>query len=271
VAAISSRHNPRFRDALALRDARDRRRLGRLLVDGAREVRRALEAGVTVREAWVAAERLDPQAHAAVLALEGAGVDVVPATPDLVDRLAFGQRHEGLVAVVDAPPARLADLRPTDDPLLVVLDGVEKPGNVGAVVRSADGAGADAVILADPLSDPWNPNAVRASLGTVFGVPLAVCPAAEALDWLRQHGVAIVTARVDGTLDYDRVDMTGPTALVLGSEARGLEAAWSGPDITTVRIPMLGRADSLNVSVTAAILLYEARRQRRAARGAVGA
>jgi TrmH family RNA methyltransferase len=271
VATISSRHNPRFRDALALRESRERRRRGWLLVDGAREIRRALEAGVHLREAWVAPERLDPEGHAAALSLERAGVELVSAAPDLLERLAFGQRDEGLVAVAEVPPARLADLGLPDDPLVVVLDGVEKPGNVGAVVRSADGAGADAVILADPASDPWNPNAVRASLGTVFGVPLAVCPAAEALAWLRQHGIAVVTARVDGTLDYDRVDMTGPTALVLGSEAWGLEAAWTGPDITTVRIPMLGHADSLNVSVTAAILLYEARRQRRALRGPIGA
>jgi TrmH family RNA methyltransferase len=147
---------------------------------------------------------------------------------------------------------------------VAVVEGVEKPGNLGALLRSADGAGVDAVIVSDPVSDVWNPNAVRASLGTIFSLPLAVCDAAEAASFLRERGVGIVAARVDAAVDYDEVDLSGALAIVVGAEATGLTDAWSGPDVTAVRIPMLGLADSLNVSVSAAVLLYEARRQRRA-------
>ena len=140
--------------------------------------------------------------------------------------------------------------------------GVEKPGNLGAVLRSADGAGVDAVIAASPRTDLFNPNAIRASAGTVFTVPLAAAPTSEVLHWLRDRGLRIVAARVDAERLYTDVDLTGPIALVLGAEAEGLGGAWAADDIEAVRLPMLGVADSLNVSVSAAILFYEARRQR---------
>ena len=145
------------------------------------------------------------------------------------------------------------------------MERVEKPGNLGALLRSADGAGVDAVIAADPVSDIWNPNAIRASLGTIFSTPVAACSSSEALAFLRAHEVTVLAARVEGGVDYDAVDMSGPVALVVGAETTGLSAAWSGEGVTPVRIPMLGLADSLNVSASAAVLFYEARRQRRAA------
>ncbi len=163
------------------------------------------------------------------------------------------------------PPTDLAQLALPEHPLVAVVERVEKPGNLGALLRSADGAGVDAVIVADPLCDPWNPNTIRASLGTCFGMPLAVCAADEAVAWLRRQGVRILAARVDGTLDYDLADLTGRAAIVVGAETTGLGEAWSGDDVTALRIPMLGMADSLNVSASAAVLFYEARRQRRAA------
>ncbi len=148
---------------------------------------------------------------------------------------------------------------------MVVLEGVEKPGNLGAVLRSADGAGADAVVAADPRTDLFNPNAVRASLGTIFAVPLAAGASPEVRDTLLAAGIRLVIARVDAAAPYTDVDLTGGIAIVLGSEAEGLGAAWDHPAVTAVRLPMLGVADSLNVSTAAAVLLYEARRQRGAA------
>ena len=144
------------------------------------------------------------------------------------------------------------------------MERVEKPGNLGALLRSADGAGVDAVIVADAVSDIWNPNAIRASLGTIFSLPLAACSSAEALAFLRSNDIAILTARVGAELDYDQADLTGPVALVVGAETSGLTEAWAGEGVTPVSIPMLGLADSLNVSASAAVLFYEARRQRRA-------
>ncbi len=264
---LTSAANPRFRAAVALRDRRDRVRTGRLLVDGAREVARALDAGVTLVEAFVAAGPApDPDVAAVAARAAALGVPLVPIAPELLARLAYGERASGIVAVATAPGTSLSALGlPDVAPLVGVLEDVEKPGNLGAVCRSADGAGLDALIAARgsaAAADPWNPNAVRASLGTVFTLPMAVAATADVLAWLRDRGLRVVAARVDGSVDYTDVDLTGPVALVLGSEARGLTAEWSGSDVIAVRLPMRGRVDSLNVAAAAAILFYEARRQR---------
>jgi TrmH family RNA methyltransferase len=192
-------------------------------------------------------------------------VPLVPVAPKLLGMLAYGERASGIVAVATAPDTSLPALQLSlPAPLVGILEDVEKPGNLGAVCRSADGAGLDALIAAGSAGsvDPWNPNAVRASLGTVFTLAVAVATTADVLAWLRENGLRIVAARVDGSVPYTEVDMAGPVALVLGSEARGLTDAWSGSDVTAVRLPMHGRADSLNVAAAAAILFYEARRQR---------
>ncbi len=160
------------------------------------------------------------------------------------------------------PDVSLGALHLPGDPLVIVLEGVEKPGNLGAVLRSADGAGADAVIVADPRTDLFNPNAVRASLGSIFTVPLAAGSSTEVRNHLAAAGLRVVAARVDGAITYTEVDLRGPLAIVLGSEADGLTGAWADEGVVAVRLPMLGVADSLNVSIAAAVLLYEARRQR---------
>jgi RNA methyltransferase, TrmH family len=265
--ALTSAANPRLRAAAALRDRRDRVRTGRLLVDGAREVARALDAGVTLVEAFVAADRAsDAELDDVVTRAAGLGVPIVEVAAGLLERLAYGERASGIVAVAIAPAASLGALRlAAAAPLVGVVEDVEKPGNLGAICRSAEGAGLDALIAAGGTAspaDPWNPNTVRASLGTVFTLPLAVAPTGEVLAWLRDRGLRIVAARVDGSVPYTHADLRGPVALVLGSEAHGLGADWSGDDVTAVRLPMRGRADSLNVSAAAAVLFYEARRQR---------
>ena len=158
--------------------------------------------------------------------------------------------------------ARQQGARQQGAPLIMVLEGVEKPGNLGAVLRSADAAGADAVIVCDPLTDLWNPNLIRASIGAVFTVPTVCCSSAEAIAWLKAHGIRILTAQLQDSSVYYDADMTGPTAIVMGTEATGLTDPWRQAADAHVLIPMLGRLDSLNVSVSAAILLYEAVRQR---------
>jgi TrmH family RNA methyltransferase len=260
---LTSLANPRIKAAAALRRRRERERAGLTLVDGARELRRALDAGVIVAEAFVCETLLaGPDARLALDGLRARQVPLVPVSEAVFDKVAFGQRAEGLVAVVRIPSTALGDLVLHEAPLLVVLEAVEKPGNLGAILRSADGAGADAVVVASARTDLFNPNAIRASAGTIFSLPLASGTTAETLDWLATGGLRVVAARVDAARIYSDVDLTGPLALVLGAEADGLSDAWHGPRVEAVRIPMLGRADSLNVSVSAAILLYEARRQR---------
>jgi RNA methyltransferase, TrmH family len=259
---VSSTRNPRVRAALELRDRRERDRSGRTLVDGVRELGRALDAGVNVSDLFAtpaAAER----ARELVDRARAAGASVILADERVIGRLAYGDRSEGVVAVIGVPDATLDALRLPADALVVVLEGVEKPGNVGAVLRTADAVAASAVIAADPRTDLFNPNTIRASLGTVFSVPVATAASAEVLAWLARTGVRIVAASVDGELDYVDADLCGRVAIVLGSEAAGLSDAWGGAGVMTVRLPMLGTADSLNVSITAAVLLFEARRQRR--------
>jgi TrmH family RNA methyltransferase len=260
---IVSPGNPRIKAAAALRDRGVRGTTGLTLVDGARELRRALDAGVEVVEAYVVETRLaGPDARAALDGLAAAGVEVIPVSDAALSRLAFGDRNEGLVAVLRPPVRSLDEVHLGPDPLIAVIEDVQKPGNVGAVLRSADGAGADAVIAAAAGTDLANPNVIRASAGTVFSMPTAAAEPAAVIDWLRAQSVRIVAARVDAATAYTDVDLTGPLAIVLGSEADGLSAAWQAPGIEGIRLPMHGIADSLNVSVSAAILLYEARRQR---------
>jgi RNA methyltransferase, TrmH family len=269
TGAITSAANPRVRAALALRNRAGRTDAGRLLVDGGREVGRALDAGCLIVEAFVSAEPRDPQAIAVIARLAAAGVPLVAVGGAAETRLAYGDRRSEVVAVVAMPRLDLAHLSATlegvADPLLVVVEDAEKPGNLGAIARSADGAGATALIAATeqgPAADPWNPNAVRASVGTVLSLPLAVAPTGEVIAWLRDRRVRILAARVQAAVEYHAVDLRGPLAIAVGSEAHGLGEAWLAEDVTAVRLPMHGRADSLNVSATAAVLLYEARRQR---------
>ena len=260
---ISSPANPRVKAAVRLRDRREREETGLTLVDGGRELLRALARSVEVDHAFVSTELVvGADASAALDALQRVGASLIEVSPAVLAKVAFGDRSDGLVAVIRTPPVALEGLAPGTHPLIAVVESVEKPGNLGAIMRTADAVGASAVIAADPRTDVFNPNAIRASVGTIFSVPLAVATASQVLDWLVGHGGTAVAARVDAPQAYGDVDLGGPIAIVLGSEAGGLTSTWNDPRVRPVRIPMLGAADSLNVSVAAAILLFEARRQR---------
>jgi TrmH family RNA methyltransferase len=258
---ITSSHNPRLKAAARLRDRRDRVREGRFLIDGQREIERALTSKVVIAEAFInePADNLTELVHQ----LRQHGASILLTAPGPFEKLAFGERDEGIVAVALTPQTSLANFILPPNPLVAVLEGIEKPGNVGAVLRTADAAGVSAVIVADGGTDLYNPNAIRASLGAIFSVPVCAATSAEALTWLKQRGLAIFAARVDGAIDYSSASYRGPSAFVLGSEAQGLSDVWSGPEVTSISLPMHGVVDSLNVSATAAILFYEAARQRR--------
>jgi len=261
---ITSLTNPRIKAAVRLRDRRERDATGLTIVDGAREILRALDAGARVEAAFVAAELIrSPDASLVADRLRGRA-GAIEVSPEVLAKVAFGERSDGIVGVGATPTGTLADLALAPDALVVVIEAVEKPGNLGAVLRSADGAGASAVVVADPLTDPFNPNAIRASLGTIFAIPVVTATAVETLAWLAEHGIRPVAAVVDAAVRYVDADLTGPVAIVLGSEAAGLSGVWSDPRVAAVSIPMSGMADSLNVSTAAAILLYEAVRQRTA-------
>jgi TrmH family RNA methyltransferase len=259
---ITSLTNPRVKAAVRLRDRAERDLTGLTIVDGAREILRALDAGVHVEQAFVATELLRSADGLAVADRLRHRPTTLEVSPAVLARVAFGQRSDGVVAIITTPTGTLDDLVVPDDPLVVVAESVEKPGNLGAIIRTADGAGATAVIAADARTDLFNPNAIRASLGTIFAVPVISAATPAVLDWLMDHGIRAVAARPNATLAYTDADLAGPLAIVLGSEADGLGEGWTDPRIEPVGIPMRGIADSLNVSIAAAVLLYEARRQR---------
>ncbi len=248
---LFSPQNPKIRELLALeKESRERKARGLFVVEGRREFERAVAAGfepvtVFVREGEA----------------ETASADFV-VTSRLYEKIAYRGGTEGIVAILKARKTSLAQLHLSPAPLILVLESVEKPGNLGAVLRSADAAGVDAVLVCDPLTDLYNPNLVRASLGAVFSVPVVACTSEAACVWLKAHGIAILTAQLQDSERYYETDMVRPTALVFGTEDKGLSDFWREQADAHIRIPMAGMMDSLNVSVSAAVLAFEAVRQR---------
>ena len=264
---ITSLQNQRVKNAAKLRQGRARKKQGRIIIDGLREIACAVQAGVEMSEVFACSAYCKTEfAKQLLRRLSDRKVEILELLPAVMDKLAFGNRRDGVVAVARAPTTTLTDLRLPTKPLVVVLEGVEKPGNVGAVIRTADGAGADAVVICDGGTDLFNPNAIRASLGTIFSRPVATATTEEAVQWVTRLADRILVARVDAQTDYASIDYTGAIAIVLGSEAVGLTDAWRGDQALGIRLPMHGTADSLNVSSAAAVLLYEAQRARTAGR-----
>ncbi len=278
VETITSAQNPKIKNLLLLQEkSKARREQGLFVVEGRRELEHCLEAGFQVRTLFICPElagndalpgaftRTGPRSGAEGRASSPATDPLVIEIPEnLYRKVAYRESTEGIIAEVECKERRLEDLALTEHPLVVVLESVEKPGNLGAVLRSADAARADAVIVCDPLTDLYNPNLIRASLGGIFTVPTVAATSEETIAWLQAHDIRILTAQLQDSSWYYDVDMTVGTALVMGTESTGLTDQWRRAADAHIRIPMLGRLDSLNVSVSAAILLFEAVRQRNA-------
>lgn len=251
---ITSTSNPRIRRLVALRDRQERDRESVFVVEGIRDLDRAIARGLQPLEVYY-----DP----AILPgpPNPAGVEVSVASGAL-DRASYRGRSQGVIAVFDQFDVTLDHLKPGPDPLFLIAEAIEKPGNLGALLRTADAVGATALIAADPDTDPFSPNVIRASTGALFSVPLAITGIDDAVAWARAHDALIVAADPGAPASMWETDLAGPCALVVGAEHAGLtERARSAADIT-VSIPMHGATDSLNVSISMAILAYEARRQR---------
>lgn len=265
--AITSTANPRVKALVRLRTRRERRERGLIIIEEPLVIGRALDAGVAAAEVWACPAQMDTATAALYAEIAAAGVPAVEVPPLVMDKIAYRTGGEGLLLVAPRVEPTLDDIAlPEDRPaLLAVLENVEKPGNLGAALRIADGAGAQAVICTGEGADPGNPNCLRASRGTVFSVPAVEAPMQETVTWLNARGVTILAATPEGGRPWDEVDLTGPVAIVLGAEHEGLSPAWLAAAPERVAVPMAGAADSLNVAATAAVLLYEAVRQRRAA------
>ena len=263
---ITSLQNPKIKHlALLQQKSSLRREEGLFVVEGRRELMHCLNAGYEIDSVFTVSEEQGID----VLCKQSIQTGNIPiiynVSPKVYEKIAYRGSTEGIVAVVKAKNCLLSDLTNGDQgkaPLYVVLESVEKPGNLGAVLRSADAAGVSAVIVCAPLTDLYNPNLIRSSIGAIFTVPTVACSSEECIAFLKDGGVQILTAQLqDSNLYYDQ-DMTRPTAIVMGTEATGLSDVWRKAADAHIRIPMLGQLDSLNVSVSAAILMYEAVRQR---------
>jgi TrmH family RNA methyltransferase len=263
VEIITSLQNPRLKRLVRLRDRRPRDEEQAFLVEGYREVRRALEKQVRLDEVYFAPDWFLGENERALLAeAEAAGAKLYELSKDAFAKVAYRERPDGLLAVAPQWKRSLADLVLGKAPFLLVVEAIEKPGNLGTILRSADAAGCDAVIVCDPVTDLFNPNVVRASTGVLFSVPCFVEDSAAVLTWLRSKGIRTVATTPAATALYSDSDLTGPLAIVMGSEQYGLSEFWLKHADLPVRIPMAGQADSLNVAMAALITLFEAVRQR---------
>jgi rRNA methylases len=258
---ITSLQNPKVKDLVVLEEkSRERKERGLFVVEGEREFTRALKGGFVPESIFFCDKYISVESLRSLVG--DFEVKLYSVSAQVYEKLAWRGGTEGVVATLKIPDRKLEEFVPCGRPLVLVLESVEKPGNIGAVLRTADAAGVDAVIVCDPLTDLYNPNVVRASLGAIFSVPAFACTSEEALEWIRRNGLQVLTAQLqDSNLYYD-TDMTGPIAIVFGTEDKGLTDFWRKESDARIRIPMAGMMDSLNVSVSAAILCFEAVRQR---------
>lgn len=264
---ITSSHNDRIKELLLLRDRRGRDKFQRYLIEGYRELLRACDAGVVCETIYFCPELfLGENEPDLIMRIRQAGAYCVQCAPGLFEKIAYRDRPDGLLAVSWQTERPLQSLEPfrhaPQPPFLLVAESIEKPGNLGTILRSADAVGVDGLILCDACTDLYNPNVVRASVGTLFTVPVACCSNQEAITYLQDNKIAILAATPHAEKCYTEVDLRGPIALAVGTEQLGLSDQWMHAATVQVRIPMHGVADSLNVATATTLLLYEVRRQR---------
>lgn len=253
---ITSLQNPRVKHIVRLRDdKRQRQKEGLMLVEGFDEIQLALSAGHQPQTLLTSPELAARQ-------IDGIAAETITVTRAVFEKMSYRENPDGWLAVFAIPHTSLDDLKLSELPLVIVAESVEKPGNLGAILRTADAAHVDALLLCDPRVDLWNPNVVRASRGAVFSVPVAECDNASALEWLRAREVRVLAATPSAEVVYSDVNLRESIAIAVGTEDEGLSDFWMSTADVKVRIPMMGKINSLNVSVSTALIVYEALRQR---------
>lgn len=268
---ITSVTNPRVKHLVKLRNRRERDASGVFLIEGYRELTRAVDSGLEIREVFVCPDLfLGENENGLVERAVAGGAEVVELGPEAFRKVSYRDRPEGLMGLADQFPTSLDRLTPSSNPLILVVESIEKPGNLGTMLRTADSAGVDAVIVCEPTTDPFNPNVVRASLGCLFLVPLAVSSTPDALRWLAEHKIATFATTPGATVPHWQADLSGPVAIAVGSEQYGLTETWLQEAGMQIRIPMGGQVDSLNAAMAAGVVLFEAVRQRAAATAGTG-
>jgi len=271
LKVISSRQNPFIKHVAELKEKKLRQQEGVFVIEGEKEMLLARANGV-ILESIIYCPEITPANRKLKniadieswlgSAAEKEPLNLVEVTPAVYAKIAYREQSCGLIAVAKMPQRQISELILKSHPLILVIEGVEKPGNLGALLRTADGAGVDAVVICDTAVDLYNPNVIRGSLGAIFTVKVFVLALEEAINYLKSKAVRLIFTSPAAELPYTQVDYTGPTAIVLGSEKEGLPRPWLETEILQVKIPLCGQMDSLNVSCSGAVILYEAQRQR---------
>lgn len=262
---ITSAANPRIKQVIALRDRRDRDATGRFLIEGYREISRAVAGKTAIEQLFFCPELfLGANEPALLETASSQGAALIQTTASLFSKISYRDRPDGLLAVATKMNLALDAVPLSATPLIVIAEAIEKPGNLGTIIRSSDAAGVDLVIVANGCTDIYNPNVVRASVGTLFTIPVVETSNEEALSFCTRHHLSLLAATPEGAALYTDVPMTGPLAIVVGTEQLGLTPFWKRACQTLVRIPMHGAADSLNVAMATTLFLFEAVRQRHA-------
>lgn len=263
VIKINSLQNSRIKDAVRLRERRERNETDLFLIEGYRELRRAVDAGLPL-EAFFYSPELFLGENEDLLLQESSVREFFCCTPEVFKKISYRDRPDGLLAIARQNHRSLASLQLSKNPFLLVAECIEKPGNLGSILRSSDAVGVDAVLVCDPMTDIHNPNVVRSSVGTLFTQPVLEADGEETIAFLRREKIAMVAATPHADLEYTQADLTGPIAIAVGAEQIGLSDRWMQNADIKVRIPMRGAADSLNVAAATTLLLYEVLRQRTA-------
>ncbi|MES2733242.1 MAG: RNA methyltransferase [Bacteroidota bacterium] len=257
---ITSLQNPRIKNVIRLEKASERREQNLIVIEGLRELSLAVQAGFTIQSLFICQEKVRNAAE--MLALQQKAESVFEVNVPVFEKMAYRDNTDGVIALAVPRRLTLADLQLSPQALVIVLEAVEKPGNLGAILRTADAAHIDAVIICDPQTDLFNPNTIRSSIGCLFTNQVVVSSTAEVQAWLRHKKIRSYAAALTATHFYHQTDFTTPSAIVMGTEATGLSEAWLTGADQQIKVPMQGKIDSLNVSASTAILVYEARRQR---------
>lgn len=258
---ITSRQNPKIKNIVQLQKHANRLKQNLFIIEGLKEIEKANIAGYKFNSVFYQPDIINT---GQVIKLTG-NVDkknIFAVNHDVYSKIAYREDSGGIIALATPGNHSFENLQTNKNPLILVIDGVEKPGNLGAIFRTADAAGIDLIIITAPATDLYNPNSIRASLGCVFTVKSIICEPTQAINWLRNNNIAIYCSYLQAAIPYHNIDYTKPSAIVMGTEATGLTNNWLNYSDSNIIIPMQGAADSMNVSVAAAVLVFEARRQR---------
>lgn len=256
---ITSPQNPKIKNILALEKARERKTQNQFVIEGVKELSLAVEGGYHINSVFFCPEII---AAAELLKIVKHENLLIPVQQAVFEKMAYRESTGGVIAVAEQRKHTLAQIQLSKNPLLLILEAVEKPGNLGAILRTADAAGADAVIICDPQTDFYNPNVIRSSVGCVFTKQVASATSAETLWWLKEKNIQIYCTYLQASKPYHTIDLTTPCAIVMGTESTGLSEIWVKSAGANIIIPMQGKIDSMNVSTAAAVVIFEAKRQR---------